>query len=114
RSPARRRLASPSSQAITAAPPAASACAAASPDRPRPRTPTGRSLKAVTGTIAASPQLQGGEPGERQDRGDDPEADDDGRLLPALLLEMMMEGGHAEDPAAGQLEARDLDDDRHR
>src|SRR6185437_9157494 len=107
------RPASLSSQAMTRAPPAARARAAARPDRARPRTPTRDPLKEGTGIIA-SPQLQGGEPGKGQDRGDDPEADDDGRLLPALLLEMMVQRRHAEDAPAGQLEARHLDDDRHR
>ena len=57
-------------------------------------------------------QLQGGETNQGQDRGDDPEADDDGRLLPALLLEMMMQWRHGEDALARELEGRDLDDHR--
>src|SRR3954447_9385801 len=107
------RRAALSSHAITVAPPRARACAAARPDFPRPRTPTGMPRKQVTsifvGIIATSPQFQRRQPGEREDRGDDPETDDDGRLLPALLLEMMVQRRHAEDAAAGQLEACDLD-----
>src|SRR6202023_2879442 len=61
-----------------------------------------------------SPQLQGGEAGDRQDPGDDPEADHDLRLLPPHLLEMMVQRRHAEDAPAGHLVARDLDDDRYR
>ena len=52
-------------------------------------------------SIIGSPQLQGGEAGHRQDGGDDPEADDDGRLGPALLLEVMVQRRHAEDALAG-------------
>ena len=70
--------------------------------------------KAVTSIIAASPELQGREAGDREDRGDDPEADDDGRLLPALLLEVVVQRRHAEDALARELVARDLDDDRDR
>src|SRR5919197_2945209 len=112
-SSAARRFSSSSSQAQTSAPPRSSARAATSPDLPRPRTATGRPSKGKTSIIGAalsSPQLQGGEAGDREDRGDDPEADDDGRLLPSLLLEMMMERRHAEDALARQLEARHLDD----
>src|SRR5579885_718231 len=109
---AARRVAA-SSQAMTRAPPCCSACAAARPERARPRTATG-SLRKHGTAIIASPELQGGEAGDREDRGDDPEADDDGRFLPALLLEMMVQRRHAEDPLAGELEARDLHDDRYR
>src|SRR5260370_42340183 len=101
-----------SSHAITSAPPRAKAWAATKPDLPRPRTPTGMPLKEETSIIATSPQLQRRQPGERQDRGADPETDDDGLLLPALLLEMVRQRRHAGDAAAGQLAAGHLDDHR--
>src|SRR5258707_1620034 len=101
-----------SSHAITSAPPRAKAWAATKPDLPRPRTPTGMPLKEETSIIAASPQLQRRQPGERQDRGDDPETDDDGLLLPALLLEMVVQRRHAENAATSQLEASHLHDHR--
>ena len=49
-----------------------------------------------------------------EDAGDDPEPDHDLRLRPAHHLEVVVEGRHAEDPLAGQLERRDLQDDRER
>src|SRR5579885_635832 len=101
-----------SSQAWTRAPPARSACAAASPVRASPSTATSRPSYAVTGTIR-SPQLQGSEARDREDRGDDPEPDDDGGLLPALLLEMMVQRRHAEDALARELVARNLHDHGH-
>src|SRR5665213_2695771 len=107
------RFAAASSQAMTAAPPRCSEAADARPERARPSTATFWLRNWVT-SIIGSPQLQRGEPGDRQDRSDDPEADDDCRLLPALLLEMMVQWRHAEDAPAGELEARDLDDDRNR
>src|SRR3546814_16418486 len=57
--------------------------------------------------VPPSPELQRGEPGQGQDRRDDPEADDDGRLLPALLYEVMVERRHAEDPLSRELERGD-------
>ena len=48
---------------------------------------------------------------ERQDQGHDPEANDDLRLGPALLLEMMMDRRHQKDATSGQFEISDLDDD---
>src|SRR5260370_37210411 len=102
RSAAASRFLASSSQAMISAPPAASAWAATRPDLPRPRTPVGMPEKEVTGIMRRSPQLQGGEPGEGEDRGNDPEADDDGRLLPALLLEMVVQRRHAQDALAGQ------------
>src|SRR5215218_5597986 len=44
--------------------------------------------------------------------GDDPEPDDDGDLLPAEQLEVVLERRHPEDPLAGQLERANLQDDR--
>src|SRR3546814_17147878 len=70
--------------------------------------------KAERSITAASPQLQRGQTDQRQDRGDDPETDDDGRLGPALLLEVMVQRRHGEDALTGQLEGKDLDDDRDR
>src|SRR5208282_5387345 len=101
-----RRLSAASSQASTRAPPSFSAWAAANPGRASPSTATVWLRKFGTGIIA-SPQLQRGEAGDRQDRGDDPEADDDGRFLPALLLEVVVEGRHAEHAPARKLAARD-------
>ena len=84
----------------------ASARAAARPERAEAEHGDAlRRAKPRTGIIARSPQLQRREAGQRQDDGDDPEADDDGRLRPAQLLEMMVERRHAEDALAGQLEA---------
>ena len=53
-----------------------------------------------------SPQLQAREAHEREEDGDDPEANDDLRLGPALLFVVMMDRRHQEDALAGQLEAR--------
>src|SRR5665213_4580254 len=75
---------------MTAAPPRCSEAADARPERARPSTATFWLRNWVT-SIIGSPQLQRGEPGDRQDRSDDPEADDDCCLLPALLLEMMVQ-----------------------
>src|SRR5258708_24803968 len=44
--------------------------------------------------------------------GDEPEADRDLLLGPADELEMVVDRRHAEDPAAAELEAADLQDDR--
>src|SRR5262249_30030536 len=102
-----------SSQASTSAPPAASASTAARPDLASPKTPTRRPRKLSTTIMADLPQLQCRKAGNRQDRGDDPEANDDFWLFPALLLEMMVQRRHAEDAPAGQFVAGDLDDDRY-
>src|SRR5579863_234618 len=110
RAAAASRFAGISSQASTRAPPRFSASAAARPERAKPRTAMLSLRKRVTSIIARSPQLQRREAGDREDRGDDPEADDDGRLLPALALEMVMQRRHAEHALAGELEARHLDD----
>src|SRR5262245_44760198 len=79
-----------SSQASTSAPPAASASAAARPDLASPKTPTRRPRKLSTTIMTDLPQLQCRKAGDSQDRGDDPEADDDFRLFPAFLLEMVV------------------------
>src|SRR5271167_2700458 len=66
----------------------------------------------ISTIMAVSPQFQRGEPGDRQNPGDDPKPDDDGRLFPALLLEVMVQRRHAEDAPSCHFEARDLNDDR--
>src|SRR5262249_29825038 len=95
------------------APEACSARTAASPLRASPSTPTDRPWSSGS-WIIASPQLQGGETDQRQDRGDDPEPDHDRRLLPPFLLEVMVQRRHAEHAPAGELERADLNDDRAR
>src|SRR5690606_35592097 len=46
--------------------------------------------------------------------GEDPEADDDGGLRPALQVEVEVDGCHAEDPLAGETETRHLQHHRQR
>src|SRR5690606_35921023 len=99
-----------SSQAMTFAPPAASARAVAIPEPPRPKRATSLPLNVVTGIILS--QLQRRKADQRQDHGDDPETDDDLALGPAELFEMVMDGGHQEDALAGRLESGNLDDHR--
>src|SRR5262245_50026758 len=60
------------------------------------------------------PQLQRGEPCEREHDRDDPETDHDLRLGPALLLEVMMQWRHLEHALAGELEGDHLHDHRYR
>src|SRR5580698_9367178 len=96
-----------SSAAITSAPPARSAWQLASPEPPRPNTATVLPAKDVTG-IKGSPQLQGGEAGERQHHRNDPEADHDLRLGPTQLLEVMMDRRHLEDALSRELEGGHL------
>src|SRR4051794_37938868 len=103
-----------SSAAITSAPPAFSAWQLAKPEPPRPNTATVLPAKEVTGIINRSAQLQRGEAGQCQHHRDDPEADHDLRLGPALLLEMMMQRRHHEHALARHLERHDLHDDRNR
>ena len=55
-----------------------------------------RSVRAGSRPASSSPQLQRGEADHREHEGDDPEAHDDLRLRPAELLEMVMNGRHAE------------------
>src|SRR5665213_947327 len=102
-----------SSNAAPVAPPATNASTVARPLSPRPKTATFCPRKLVTGIIAASPEFQRRQADERQQHGNDPEADHDLRLGPAERLEMMMNRCHAEDALAGQLERGDLDDHRH-
>src|ERR1700704_5819776 len=61
-----------------------------------------------------SPQLQGGEAGQRQHHRDDPEPDHDLRFGPALLLKMVMDRRHPEHALAGELERHYLHDHRDR
>src|SRR4030088_2952371 len=103
----------PSSLAITSAPPALSAWQLASPEPPRPNTATVLPAKEVTG-INGSPQRQRGGAGERQHHRDDPEPDHDLRFGPAQLLEMVMDRRHPEDALAGELERGHLYDYRDR
>src|ERR1700683_1846956 len=105
------RLCSSSSKAMTAAPPAISACALASPEPPRPNTATLRPANVVTAITAnqsrrpaetsESSQLQGRQADERQHDRYDPETDDDLRLGPTHLLEMMVDRRHLENAFAG-------------
>src|SRR5579859_4060692 len=110
------RLSGFSSHSATCAPPATSARAAARPVRASPNTATVFPSKPRTGIMACAwpplPQLQGGQAQQGQHDRDDPEADHDGRLRPAELLEMVVDWGHQEDPAPGPLEPGDLDDHR--
>ena len=89
-----------SSQATQSIPAAIRARTVARPERASPSTTNDEPLRTER-SIIRSPQLQGGEADHRQDGGDDPEAEDDGGLGPALLLEMMMQRRHAEDAPAG-------------
>src|SRR5580704_11969465 len=106
------REAALSSQATQSMPAALRARTVARPERASPSTTNDEPLSTAR-SIIRSPQLQGGESGHRQDGGDDPEAEDDGGLGPALLLEMMVQRRHAKDAASGPLVGQDLDDDRH-
>src|SRR6185437_4160308 len=105
-----------SSHSATCAPPATSARAAARPVRARPNTATVLPSKPRTGIMAwlspPLPELQGGQAQQGQHDRDDPEADHDGRFRPAELLEMVVDRGHQEYPAAGPLEPGHLDDHR--
>ena len=58
------------------------------------------------------PQLQGAEAHQRQNHRDNPEADDDGRFLPAQFLKMMVNRRHAEHTLAGHFEGGDLNHHR--
>src|SRR5882672_1211781 len=84
------RGASLSSQAAQSIPAASRARTVARPERASPSTTKDEPLRTPR-SIIHSPQLQRGEADHRQDGGNDPEAEDDGGLGPALLLEMMMQ-----------------------
>src|SRR5690554_5065118 len=83
-------------------------------DRPVAPSPTMiRCLSVViSDTLFSSTQLERGQTDQHQYHGDDPETYDDPRLGPALQFEMVMNGRHAEHPAAGQLERGHLNDHR--
>ena len=59
------------------------------------------------------PQLQRGQSNQGKNHGNDPETHDDGRLRPALLLEMVVERRHSEDALACQLEGQHLHNHRN-
>src|SRR5579862_4103545 len=84
-------LSSLSSKPTTSAPPASSALALTSPEPPRPKTATFLPAKVVIGITATLPQLQRRQSHQRQHHCDDPKTNDDLRLGPAKLLEMMMD-----------------------
>src|SRR6218665_3498995 len=67
----------------------------------------------VVGGFMGLSQLQGRQADQGQDKGDDPETDDNGGLGPAGLLEMVVQRRHAEKAlTARRLEIGDLDHDR--
>src|SRR5690242_1250282 len=105
------RAASLSSQATQSIPAAIRARTVVRPERASPST-TYDEPSRMERSIIRSPQLQGGEAHHREDGGNDPEAEDDGRLGPALLLEVMVQRRHAENTLAGEAEGQDLDDHR--
>src|SRR5216683_4455323 len=94
------REAALSSQATQSIPAALRARTVARPERASPSTTNDEPLSTPR-SIIGSPEFQGGEAGHRQDRGDDPEAEDDRRFGPALLLEMVMQRRHAKDATTG-------------
>src|SRR6266851_2130833 len=101
-----------SSQAAQSTPAALRARTVARPERASPSTTNDEPLSTPR-SIIGSPEFQGGETGHRQDGGDDPEAKDDRRFGPALLLAMVMQRRHAKDATAGPAIGQDLHDDRH-
>src|SRR5262249_11285909 len=98
------------SVATTCAPRRRRSSAAATPERAIPTT----TALLPSSSTGSSPQLERRDRGEREDERHDEEADDDLRLLPPDELEVVVEGSHAEDPLARQLEGGDLEDHRHR
>src|SRR6516225_5837124 len=93
---------SPSSQAKTEAPPASKERPAASPDSPIPKTATVLPAKECASIML--PQLQRGQPNKGENHGNDPETHNNGRLGPALLLEMVVQRRHSEHALARQFE----------
>src|SRR5476651_1246642 len=106
------RWGSLSSHTTQSIPAANRARTVARPERASPRTTNDEPLRTAR-SIIRSPQLQGGEADHRQNGSDDPEAEHDGGLGPALLLEVMMQRRHAEDALAGELVGKDLHNHRH-
>src|SRR5512142_391380 len=98
-----------SSNSVTRAPSRRRTSAATNPDRPAPTTTAFFPPK-----VSISPDLERAHGEKRQDDGDDPEADDDLRLGPALELEVVVDRGHAEDALARRLVREHLEDDRQR
>src|SRR4051812_16353340 len=79
---------------------------------PKPHS-TATSDQSTKRGIMASPDFQGGNGEEGEQRGDDPEADDDLGFRPPLHLEVVMDRRAQEDAlAAAQAEAGDLQGDR--
>src|SRR5215212_414456 len=109
------RAVSESSQAVTIAPPRLRASATARPERASPKTATFFPCIDLAANIEGRilSELERGEAEQRQNEGDDPEADHDRRFLPALLLKMMMQGRHGEYAPAPDLEGEYLDDNRY-
>src|SRR5689334_2428924 len=105
-------LAGLSAQASTSAPPAISAGAVAIPEPPSPKSETRLPEKEAAGIKGILSELEGGEADQRQDDGNDPEADHHLAFGPAELFEMVVDRRHQEDALAGHLEIADLDDDR--
>src|ERR1700733_11129079 len=112
--PAFATLALSSSKATTSAPPARSALALASPELPSPNTATFLPAKVVTRITTELPQFQGRQPRQREHDRDDPETNDDLRLGPAELLEMMMDRRHPKHALTGELVRHHLHDDGDR
>src|SRR6478735_70427 len=102
-----------SSAAITSAPPAFNSWQLASPEPPSPQAATVLPANEVTG-VKASPQLERGEAGQRQHHRDDTKPDNDLRLGPALLCEMMMQRRHPEHAFSCHLERDHLHDHGYR
>src|SRR5471030_1580561 len=88
RSAAALRWGSLSSHTTQSIPAANRARTVARPERASPSTTNDEPLR-MARSIIRSPEFQGGEARHREDGGDDPEAEHDGGLGPALLLEMV-------------------------
>src|SRR5438309_7906182 len=99
---------------ITSPPAAASARAAAVPERASPATRKGPSGTGGRGVTRPSPNALAiyREADRSADRGDDPEAQDDLRLRPGAQLEVVMARSHQEDAFARGLEGDHLQRDR--
>ena len=68
------------------------------------KTAAGMTVSEAPEEGVVSAQFQGGEADEGQHHRDDPEAHHHGRFLPALLLEVMVQRGHAKHALARHLE----------
>ena len=97
--------ASASSHVSTRALPARKARAAAIPLRPRPNRATVFPANTWTGIMTAIlAQFERRQPYHRQHDRNDPETDHDRRLLPALLLEVVVQRRHSKNPLSGEPE----------